>query len=201
MKVMKNLVLILFGLVLSTQVLAQDSPWYVGASIGQSDLSDEVSAITANVDDEDTGYKLLVGYELMSNINIEVQYTDLGEVSVSGDAGDTFSSGTTYEFLRDNANIKAEGSSFGVSGLAKMQANDLVAILFRAGVQGWDVDYSVSASDIASASLSDDGTNLFYGIGVEIATVGNIAIRGEYEVYDFNDGNVRLSSLGVVFKF
>jgi opacity protein-like surface antigen len=48
-----------------------DTGWYVGASIGQSDLDV----------DKDTAWKATVGYQINKTFSAEVGYTNLGEVS------------------------------------------------------------------------------------------------------------------------
>jgi len=51
-----------------------DTGWYVGASIGQSDLDI----------DKDTAWKFSLGYQLNRNLSVELGYTNLGEVSEGG---------------------------------------------------------------------------------------------------------------------
>jgi OmpA-OmpF porin, OOP family len=47
----------------------QDTPWYVGADIGQADLGV----------DEDTAFRILGGYQINRNFAAEISYSDFGD--------------------------------------------------------------------------------------------------------------------------
>ena len=49
-------------------------------------------------------------------------------------------------------------------------------------------------------SLSDDGSDMGYGLGLSFG-LGSVSVRGEYEVYDVEDADVSMLSLGVVYQF
>src|SRR5882762_8840584 len=75
---------------------AQDSPWYIGGSIGQSRVKldtdglsrDLAAAGMANTgfsgNETDTGFKLFGGYRFHPNFAVEGGYAELGKFSASG---------------------------------------------------------------------------------------------------------------------
>jgi OOP family OmpA-OmpF porin len=56
----------------------QDRGWYVGGSIGQSDV--DVDCL-GSCDTKDTAWKIFGGYQVNRNFALEIGYTDLGEIS------------------------------------------------------------------------------------------------------------------------
>ena len=63
--------------------------WYVGGAVGQTstDLGslDPGSGVSGvSIDDSDTGFKVLGGYNIMKFIAVEAAFVDIGQVSVDG---------------------------------------------------------------------------------------------------------------------
>jgi opacity protein-like surface antigen len=83
----------------------------------------------------------------------------------------------------DGAGVDASG--FDVFGLAGVQLGP-VQVFGKLGVISWDADGSFGAD-----SVSDDGTDLAYGIGAGLQ-FGSQGIRAEYEMFDI-DGSEDLS--------
>lgn len=86
-----------------------DTGWYVGASIGQSDLDI----------DKDTAWKFSLGYQMNRNLSVELGYTNLGEVSAGG--VDVEATGWEviglYKFPVGN-----QFSIYGLAGIAMVEA-------------------------------------------------------------------------------
>lgn len=64
------------------------SPFYIGASIGQSKAKkfcDELAG--ASCDDKDTAWRILGGYQFHPNFAAEIGYHDFGKVTASGGGG------------------------------------------------------------------------------------------------------------------
>ena len=59
----------------------------------------------------------------------------------------------------------------------------------------WDADL-----DVGGLSDSEDGTDPAYGIGARL-TFSSVEARLEYEVFDFDDVDVDMVSLGVIWRF
>ena len=73
----------------------------------------------------------------------------------------------------------------------------------KAGWVSWDASLSIAGIDpgFGLGSLSEDGTDLMYGLGARFA-LGNLHIRGEWEEFDIEDSDrVYMFSLGVAWQF
>ncbi len=186
------------ALLLSAGMAAHAEGVYVGASVGSTDFeNNDIVALTANLDSKDTGVKFLVGFEVAPAVNIELSYVDPGETSLSGGAGDTFIlDGDAYVFLADGK-LAASGNAFTVSGIYSFEAaNSPLSFFGRLGVAMWEADYSIS-STAGSASFSDDGSDLYYGFGLQYEVSQAVSIRAEYEMYDM-EGDVDMLGVGIV---
>ena len=49
-------------------------------------------------------------------------------------------------------------------------------------------------------SESEDGTDLGYGLGAAFE-LGPLEVRGEYELYDLDDADLSMLSLGLLYRF
>lgn len=159
----------------SVPAIAADNGIYLGGSIGQSSLDiDEVS-----YDASATGYKLIAGWRFIDWLAIEGNYVDFG-------SGDDSIAGTRIE-------TEADGISLSAVGFLPVGPVDLFA---RVGM----IDWSADLSSPGIGSESDDGTDLTYGVGLQFR-VWSLGIRAEYELFDIEDADVDMISLGVTWTF
>ena len=155
--------------------IAADNGIYLGGSVGQSSLDiDEVS-----YDASATGYKLIAGWRFIDWLAIEGNYVDFG-------SGDDSIAGTKIE-------TEADGISLSAVGFLPVGPVDLFA---RVGM----IDWSADLSSPGIGSESDDGTDLTYGVGLQFR-VWSLGIRAEYELFDIEDADVDMISLGVTWTF
>ena len=102
--------LFILGLVTSIglaapQAKADDSNWFMGASLGNTNVDTGIKGITASKDEDDKGYKIFAGY-MSKFIGVEFYYADLGEESLKGNTGDVYrEDGNLYVFTVDNASL------------------------------------------------------------------------------------------------
>ena len=157
---------------------------YLGGSVGQAYIEVDTGdpAIPQNFDENDFGWKVMIGYEfdLPINLGVEAAYVDFGAPS-----GDLL--GTVFE-------VDADGfAGFGTIGF------DLgpIGVFGKAGVISWDAKLSADGFNIGS----DDGTDPAYGLGVKFG-LGSLELRGEYELFDIEDSeDVAMLSVGLVYRF
>lgn len=155
-----------------------DSGFYVGGSVGNTDF--DYSSNAVSFDDDDTAYKVFGGYNFglvpFLDVAAEISYIDFGSASVrSGE----------YSTDLDAATAAAiAGFNLGPVGL-----------FGKAGIADWNSDLR-----IAEIKDSDSGTDAFYGLGAKVQ-FGSIAVRAEYERFDLDDYNLNLYTVGASYTF
>ena len=143
--------------------------FYVGGGLGQSN-ADVDDLQTPNFDDEDFAWKLFGGARILSFFGAELNYIDFGNPS------------------GDDASLDYEGvAAFGMLYLP-ITMFDLYA---KAGVARVSVD-------VDPLNLSSDDTNFAYGVGVQVK-FGQLAVRGEYERFEVQDGDLDLKAKPSLF--
>ena len=157
---------------------------YIGASAGITtvDVCDDVTAVLPglNCDDEDTGLKVFGGFKANQNFAIEALWADLGEVSAS--AG-----GTT-------ATVGVDG--FGIAAVGMIPLGEKFGVFGKVGAFMWDASGGGAAS-----GLSEDGTDLMFGAGVNWNFTEKVGLRAEWERFDIDGDDVDFLSVGVQFNF
>ena len=152
-----------------------DSGFYLGASVG--DTSVELD----DFDESDTSWKAFGGYIFdmpVVDFAVEAAYIDFG--SQGG------------ELLQVPAAIDATGlGAFGLVGLDW----GLFGMFAKAGFVSWDADL-----ELGGLSDSDSGTDPGYGIGFRL-NFSSIEVRAEYELFEFEDADVDMATIGVLWRF
>ena len=186
-----------------TSVQAEETRFYIGANYGNSEIDTGVSGLTgtATLDEKDHGLKIYAGYDINKIVSVEGHYVNLGEATLKGNNGDQFTyEGTAYQLTANSVNVSLEGKSIGLSALVKLPVSEMINPFFKAGIHNWDAKSSISSSAV-NASLDDDGTDMFYGIGMNVAVNKSLSVRGEFERFDFDGDDVDYLSFGMVYKF
>ena len=190
--------------------MAQDTGWYAGANIGQSNATIDEPRITSgllgsgllagpfNNTERDRGYKLFGGYQVNKFLSVEAGYFDLGHF---GFTTTTTPAGSLSGDIRlKGVNIDAVGtvpitekfSAFGRIGVAYVRTEDNFV--------------GTGAVKVLNPNPSARDTNLKVGLGVQYALTDALSVRAEIERYRINDavdnkGDVDLASLGLVYRF
>ncbi|MDD9800685.1 MAG: outer membrane beta-barrel protein [Gammaproteobacteria bacterium] len=193
--------------------------WYLGGGIGQSEEDDYCDGSSTlalgsgritvtNCDGKDTGVKLYGGYHFHENFSVEGGYADFGETKGGGIIDGTFQTSTgSRTFNNDPFTVKEEASSLFGAVVGRINVRPKVTLLGKIGVHRWD--YELTPGGAATIPSSDNGVDLFYGIGGEVAPFPNekIKLRAEYEMFklddvnDTADGDISLLSLGLTYTF
>ena len=159
----------------SLPAAAADNGIYLGGSIGQTGVQiDEF-----DYDADATSYKVIAGWRFLDWLAVEGNYIDFGS------ADDTVS-GTRLE-------TDLSGVSLSAVGFLPAGPVDLFA---RVGAVDWSADLSAEGF----GRDSEDGTDFTYGVGAQFR-VWSLSIRAEYEVFDFEDADVDMLSVGVTWTF
>ncbi len=189
----------LFGVVSA----AQAAEFYIGLGAGKTTLETGIANTTgtAKLDEDDTGKKIFAGVHLNKFISIEAFYADLGEASLSGNNGDTFQfNGSTFAFTANNVKITSKGKGFGIAPMVGYNITENFRPFAKIGVHRWDIDTTATTS-AGSASISNSGTDLMFGLGLAYSFTKNIGIRAEYERFKFDGDDADLISASIQYTF
>jgi OOP family OmpA-OmpF porin len=155
------------------------SPWYAGATIGQSKAKDFCGGVSP-CDDKDTAFRILGGYQINRIFAAELGYHDLGKTKV----GTSDIKANAWELVGVGAYpIANQFSVYGKLGL------------FRGEAKG-------------AAGVKETNTDLTYGLGLQFDVNRNVGVRGEWQRYPkmggggFNrESDVDVISLGAIWRF
>ena len=201
--------LLIFAGGISAMVQAQDSGFYAGGNIGQSQASIDTNSIAAGLfnqgyslntyadDERGVGFKLFGGYQFNENFALEGGYFNLGQF----DFATTTPAGTyAGEIKLDGLNIDA---------VFKLPVTERLSLFGRAGasyVQSKDSFNSTGSVSVIDPNPKDRDTNYKYGVGMQYDLTRSLSVRTEAERYRVSDaigatGDVDLLSVGLVYTF
>ena len=196
---MKKFVILLFTLSLLGLQSVKSEESYIGIDYLNNKIDSGVTNISSKLDEDDSGYSLYAGMPMSDTMDIEVSYNDFGEASLSGVSGNQFKIGSdTYEFTA-TASLAVSATSIGVAAKQKLELAEGVMLYGKLGVHQWDSKFSVSSTD-TSASLDDDGADVFYGAGLEVS-MSNLKGRIGYSLYDLDGEDIDSFNVGFTFNF
>ena len=142
----------------SPAALAQapaDVGWYVGASLGQTEVNLDCAGTTA-CDDKDNSWKIFAGYQFNRNFALEFGYTDLGEVTASTPA---------IGFIPP-ASVAIESTVWELVAVGMLPLAERFSLYGKLGLYRADTDIEVNFVSLGSVTDSDSNTDLTFGIGV-----------------------------------
>jgi outer membrane immunogenic protein len=159
-----------------------DSGFYIGGSIGNAAMTVADIDVGVEFDDNDSAWKGFAGYIVdmpVVDFGIEAGYVDFGAPS------DTV--------LGEEVELDVTGlSAFGLIGVDW----GFFGMFAKAGVVSWDAEFAVNDVSLES----EDGSDSAYGVGFRF-TFSSVEVRLEYEVFDVEDADVDMASLGVLWRF
>ncbi|WP_415905643.1 porin family protein [Neptuniibacter sp. QD48_55] len=163
-----------------SQAAMADSNFYLGGGVGKTSV-DYVEVTGATVtDDSDTSWKIFGGYNFNKNFAVEFAYQDLGENSA--------------DVL--NVPVKIEGDAYSVALLGKLPVGEKAEFFAKLGYAHIDADADINNL----ASVSEDDSDVLYGLGANYSVTEKVDLRLEWERMDFED-EVDTVSLGVIYNF
>jgi OOP family OmpA-OmpF porin len=162
---------------------AQGTGFYVGAGAGMTsvDLCDDLVGLgLTSCDDDDTGFKVYAGNRFSPNFSAELGWVDLGEITATGPGG----------------TVKLGVDGIQIAGLGMVPVSPQVTFFGKVGLYLWDV----SASG-PGGSLSDDGSDIMFGLGLSWNLAKQLDLRVEWEQFDVDGDDINLISAGVQYRF
>jgi OmpA-OmpF porin, OOP family len=204
----------LLALMVLFNATAAYSQWYFGVAGGTSsfDLPDEIDELNRLIDDvntipgvdasfdaedSDTGMKLFAGNRLSDTLAIEFGYIDLGEISADFSLVDdgTSTGDPISAFVSERNSV----SGFSFAAVGELPFSETASLIGRIGVYVWESEYEFSSEDSDfgsfSESGSDDGNDIFYGVGLNVGWLELF-----YDVYDIDGDGVNFIGLSARFE-
>ena len=179
---MKKLFILLLSsaaTVMSAGVLAQGS-FYGSLDLTRADLDLDETGL----DDTDTSFGIAAGYRINENFSVELGFQDFGEITASSGAA--------------SATIGADAIQLSVIGGVPVSEN--AGVYAELGLDSWDADFSLS-DGVDSISGSEDGTDIFYGIGAYISLNEAVNLKFEYQMHDLDDVDIDVLGFGFTVSF
>ena len=172
---------------------------YFGIDFLNNEIDTGVTNISSSLDEEDSGYSLYGGIPLNENLAIEISYQDFGEASLSGNSGNQFKIGTTTYQFTTTATLSVAAESIGYALVPKMPISENISLYGKLGFHYWDSKFSVTSTN-TTASLDDDGNDVFYGFGAEM-NFGNLKGRIGYSLFDLDGDDIVSTNIGISFNY
>ena len=203
---MKYLKLVLVLIVMSLPITSFAQGVYFGGSFANTDFDSNLEAVDGSADDSDSGYKILIGNRFTPNVAGEIGFVQFGKTSFTGDS---FIVDPFIFFVSPTLTLEAEIEALTFSGVFSTNLVGDVSVFGRLGMALWDAEFTASTS-LGSASESHDGTDIFFGLGIQTMVNENLGLRLEYEIYNldptdtvFNSkiDQINMLSIGAVFHF
>jgi len=139
--------------------------WYVGGSLGVSDLDPDGGTTWKTSDGKDVSKKIYVGTDVSRQIGLEAFWADFGDAKMKSKTGDTGK--VHYQAVGANVVYNSPVKVLGVRPLGKL------------GVAKF------SNKDKGSVhSKQNNKLTLFGGVGAEFDLTKNLKVRSEYEYFD-----------------
>lgn len=185
--------------------------FYLGAAVGKAygdldrgNLTGPLSEAGFTVngsseDDDDTGWKILGGYQVNPYFGVEASWVDLGEYSIKAEVG-----GANPGQVKSKLDLSG---AFNLGVTAGYPFTDRLSAFAKIGAVFWDADVESTASlafGTASSKDDDDGTDLSFGLGIRYYVTDHIALRADWDRYQIGgdaDTDVDLWSVAVQYKF
>lgn len=203
-------VAMLMALFAAPAAMAEERGFYGIVGFGQSKADIDASGFT--VDDEDTYKHVGVGYSFSDHIALEGGYLDLGQASISASGS---ASGTYYGSpfsATGTLSATAEADGYYIGPRFTYPLNKDLGVYGKVGVYFWDLKATASASGSltykgttyaanASASATDDGSDPYWGFGLNYRLNDRFSVRGEFTRYEVSDTDVDNLGVTLVVKF
>jgi OOP family OmpA-OmpF porin len=159
----------LLGL-LAIPAFAADNGFYLGASVGQTQL--EIDELGEDIESgdfsgDDMSYKIFAGFRFITFLGVEGSYRDFGAPE--------------DEVAELDGTVTADLTGYDVAAVGYLPLG-IADIFAKAGMAAWDAELSLDAGDL-SGSVTDDGEDPFYGLGFQLR-FKSFAVRAEIEYFD-----------------
>lgn len=235
MQMLKKAALVAAITVSTTSAIADEAGWYLGFGAGRAETKDWVSkgeaeeilnavgyelglggigTISSSSDNEDTAWKLFVGYQLGANFAVEAAYLDLGTTSAKSQfTGDFYDLGMNYVGSGSlSTKVEGETEMLTLDGVAMLSPTQWLDLFGKAGLYYAESELTASVtladsfdSVTGRDSVEDNNTGVHFGVGANFNITDNVVIRAEWERFadvevEDAESDIDLISLSAIYK-
>jgi len=168
---------------LAAPIGAQAGEFYVGASIGQAELSEDFDGFA--VDEDSTAYRLVAGWSFNDYFALEGGYHNFGDFEQE------------FDDLGTPVTVSLSADGFTLGAVGSLPVTDRFSLIGRAGWYFWDGDAEIN--DVSQATPED--SNLYLGGGVTFDVTERFQLTGDWTRYELEDVTSNVISVGVQFRF
>ncbi len=163
---------------LATSAVFAEQELYFDAAYGRAQVDDDTLA--AAIEDDTDAWRVGAGFDFGNNIALEVGYLSLGDLENDSDAG--FVDGET------------DGYTF--SGRFQVPLSQRLSASARVGAFVWD-----SKLDTPVGTFRNKGEDLYYGVSLDLDVTRNLSLSGEWDRFEFDDGEADVFFAGLRYRF
>jgi len=209
---MKNIQIISLATLLIINSATLAGQWMVGGSLGlalgsadSDELNNElvsrgINATISGVDNSRLMTQIFAGYEYAPRWGVEIGYVDLGDVSASINGTIT---GINDYFAIGQDIYPQTATGWQLSSIYRYPVSGSLQLTGRVGVYNWTTDYTLETNTV-SQDVSEDGTDIIYGVGLESASwikQGGIVSQLNWDRYSINGETIDVLAVGVSYRF
>jgi len=169
--------------VLTPLTTLADSGFFVAASIGSAELSEDFDGF--NIDTNSTAYRLTAGWRFNDYVAVEGGYHNFGRFEQTVDVGGT----------PTDVSLKADGFTLG--GVGDLPLGERFSLFARAGAYFWDGDGDING---VSAATPED-TNFYFGLGARMNLTDRLSATADGSRYELEDTSSTVFSIGLDYRF
>lgn len=188
-----------------------DGDYYVSASVGSANANASAGALeqglaldgfaaTATLDDTDTGWRLVGGWQFHDRFAFEIGYVDLGDIQYSVNTTTADPDGFVAA-LANRTPLMSSGFTVGFAATMPIPGMGDGAPYFigRLGAYIWDSEETFTGGT-TPVRRSDSGTDLVFGLGAGFKVSETVDVELTWERFG-SDTKVNFLNLGARYRF
>lgn len=188
-----------------------DNEFYVAASVGSANASASAGALeqglaldgfaaTATLDDTDTGWRLVGGWQFHETFAFEVGYVDLGDIEYSVNTTTADADGFVAA-LANRTPLMSSGYTVGIAAMMPIPGMDEGSpyLVGRVGLYIWDSEETFTGGT-TPVRRSDSGTDIVFGLGAGFRVSENMDVELTWERFG-SDTKVNFLNVGARYRF
>jgi OOP family OmpA-OmpF porin len=195
---MKKIALGLFLSAIAIQAHAETSV-FAEALLGNAKQTAKIEDY-GSVSAKDVAYGVRGGFNFNTNFALEAAY------QIYGDAEDSY-----VDEYGDSISDEFSASALNAGVKGSIPLGEVFSISARIGIALWDLEYDGTDSSLPGESFSDDddGNDIYYGLGAQLAFGDSIYVGAEYTITEMDvslfgisvDHEIENLAVFVGFKF